>query len=125
MSRELLKKKARYRNIASRFSQKIDRFVNVLDKCTIAPNDSLETVVFKKYLELGDLVKVTAYINDRGYRIRTSSYKGERKFITNDISDILDKQQYHVEHELVSAIKEMKSIDRMLVKMNVKSLLKD
>ncbi|RII32839.1 hypothetical protein D2A34_21825 [Clostridium chromiireducens] len=124
MSEELLEKKAKYRTIAAKFSYKIDRFVNVLDKCTIAPNDSLETIVFKKYLEFGDLVKVTSYINNQGYRIKTSSYKGERKFITNDIADIIDKQHCGVDYELVNAIKEMKSIDRMLVKMNAKNLLK-
>ncbi|WP_297429288.1 hypothetical protein [Clostridium sp.] len=125
MSRELLEKKAKYRTIAAKFSQKIDRFVNILDTCTIATDDSLETIIFKKYLELGDLVKVTAYINNQGYRIKTGSYKGERKFISNDIADIIDKPGDNVDIGLVSAIKEMKSIDRMLVKMNAKGLLKD
>ena len=123
MSRELLEKKAKYRTIAARFSQKIDRFVNVLDRCTIKPDDSLEIIVFKKYIELGDVVKVTAYINEKGYRIQTNSYIGERKYISNDITNIISNRS--IDDELSYAIKEMKEIDRMLIKMNAKSLLKN
>ena len=125
MSRELLEKKAKYRTIAAKFSQKIDRFVNVLDRCTIEPDDSLETIMFKKYLELGDVTKVATYINNQGYRIKTSSYKGVKKYISNDIADIISNINDSVDNELVKAIKEMKDIDRILVKMNAKRLLKD
>lgn len=125
MSRELLEKRAKYRNIAARFSQKIDRFVTILDKCTIKSNDSLETIIFKKYLELGDVVKVATYINNRGYRIKTSSYKGQKKYISNDIAEVISNINDSVDNELVKAIKEMKDIDRILVKMDAKRLLKD
>lgn len=125
MSRELLEKKAKYRTIAAKFSQRINKLVNVLDKCIIDQDDSLETIVFKKYLELGDLVKVATYINNQGYRIKTGSYKGKRKFISNDIADIMDNPASSVDVELIGAIREMKSIDRILVKMNAKALLKE
>lgn len=125
MSRELLEKKAKYRTIAAKFSQKIDRFVNVLDRCTIEQDDSLETIMFKKYLELGDVTKVATYINNQGYRIKTSSYKGEKKYISNDIAYVISNINDSVDNELVKAIKEMKDIDRILVKMNAKRLLKD
>lgn len=124
MSEVLLNKKAKYRTIIGHFSNKLNHFISVLDKCTIHPSDSLETIVIKKYLELGDVVKVAAYINNQGHRIKTNSYKGERKYISNDIADIIYNPDEIVDSELVHAIKEMKDIDRMLVKMNAKRLLK-
>lgn len=124
MSETLINKKAKYRTIIGRFTNKLNQFINVLDKCTVYPDDSLHTVIFKKYLDLSDVVKVTTYINDQGYRIKTNSYKGERKYTSNDIADIIKKPDDSVSIELINAIKEMKDIDRMLVKMNAKRFLK-
>lgn len=75
-----INKKAKYRTIIWRFTNKLNQFISVLDKCIVYPDDSLHIVIFKKYLELSDMVKVTTYINDQGHRIKTTSYKGERKY---------------------------------------------
>lgn len=120
----LINKKAKYRTIIGRFTNKLNQFISILDKCTVYPDDSLHTVIFKKYLELSDTVKVTTYINDQGHRIKTNSYKGERKYTSNDIADIIKEPDDSVSIELINAIKEMKDIDRMLVKMNAKRFLK-
>ncbi|KZL88701.1 hypothetical protein [Clostridium magnum] len=124
MNEALINKKAKYRTMAIRFTNKINNFVRVLDKCEVKARDSLETIIFKKYLELGDVVKVADYINNQGHRIMTNSYKGERKYISNDIADIINNPNSSVDNELVNAIKEMKDINRMLIKMNAKRLLK-
>lgn len=57
----------------------------------IKDTDSFETIIFKKYLELENVQSVAKYINDLGYRIKTDSYVGERKYIGKDITDILCK----------------------------------
>lgn len=124
LSKVLINKKAKYRTIIGCFTNKLNQFISVLDKCTVYPDDSLHIVIFKKYLELSDTVKVTTYINNQGYRIKTNSYKGERKYTSNDIADIIKKPDDSVSIELINAIKEMKDIDRMLLKMNAKRFLK-
>lgn len=124
MSEALTNKKAKYRTIIGCFTNKLNQFISVLDKCTVHSYDSLHTIIFKKYLELSDMVKVATYINDQGYRIKTTSYIGERKYTSNDIAAIIKKPDASVGMELVNAIKEMKDIDRMLVKMSAKRFLK-
>lgn len=120
MGSNLMDKTNRYRAIAKGFNNKIDKFIIVLDKCTIQPTDSLQTIVCKKYIELSDVIKVATYINNEGYRIKTNSYKRERKYTTNDITAIVDRPDGSVDSMFISAIKEMKDIDKMIMKMNVK-----
>ncbi len=123
MNSSLMDKINKYRAIAKGFNNKIDKFINVLDKCTIQPNDSLQTIICKKYIELSDVVKVATYINNEGYRIKTNSYKRERKYTTNDITAIVDGPDSSVDSTFVHAINEMKDIDKMIMKMNVKKFL--
>lgn len=123
MDRYLIDKISRYRSIAKGFNNKTDKFINVLYKCTIQPTDSLQTIVCKKYIELSDVIKVAAYINNEGYRIKTNSYKRERKYTTNDITAIVEGPDESVDSIFVCAIKEMKDIDKMIMKMNIKKLL--
>ncbi len=46
-------------------------------------------VVFKLYLQLENVVKVTETVNDLGFRIKTNTYARERKYSTNDITSII------------------------------------
>lgn len=66
-----------------------------LQKNRIKPNDSLDTIVFKKYLELENVTKVAEYINELGYR-----KEKQKKYMSNDISAILNNKKADVDVEL-------------------------
>ena len=70
--------------------QKIEKIINILEnKSQIKEDDNFETIVFKKYLELESVRAVANYINELGYRVKTNSYVGERKYIGTDITKII------------------------------------
>lgn len=70
---------------------------------TVDVNDTVETIIYKKYIELENVSKVTDYINGLGYRIETSGSKQgktERKYTSNDISSIITNKNVNVEKKL-------------------------
>ena len=70
--------------------QKIEKIINILEnKSQIKEDDNFETIVFKKYLELESVRAVANYINELGYRVKTNSYIGEKKYIGTDITKII------------------------------------
>ena len=70
--------------------QKIEKIINILEnKSQIKEDDNFEPIVFKKYLELESVRAVANYINELGYRVKTDSYIGERKYIGTDITKII------------------------------------
>ena len=70
--------------------QKIEKIINILEnKSQIKEYYNFETIVFKKYLELESVRAVANYINELGYRVKTNSYIGERKYIGTDITKII------------------------------------
>ncbi len=125
MNNNLINKKQKYEELAKKIKAKyrseikfIEKVIKVIENNgTIKEEDTIETIIFKKYLELENVQLVANYINDLGYRIKTESYKGKRKFIGSDISDIIasnvkvDKnlkeivQYIHYEHSLAMARK--------------------
>ena len=67
-----------------------EKIINILEnKSQIKEDDNFETIVFKKYLELESVRAVANYINELGYRVKTNSYIGERKYIGTDITKII------------------------------------
>ncbi|NEZ49313.1 hypothetical protein FDB54_06720 [Clostridium botulinum] len=87
--------------------QNIDKIMKVIEnnQC-VNDRDSFETIVFKKYLELESVKKVADYINELGYRIKTHSYIGERKYTSNDISAII-ASDVKVETKLKDTVKDL------------------
>ncbi|MFA9398040.1 MAG: hypothetical protein ACERKV_07230 [Clostridiaceae bacterium] len=82
--------------------QEIKKTIRFIENNKIVEGDSLETIIFKKYLELENTKKVTQYINDLGYRKATSNKQGikERKYITTDISNIIRDKNTNVDKKL-------------------------
>lgn len=74
----------------------------------VKENDTLETIIFKKYLELENVKRVADYINSLGYRIKTNSYIGQRKYTSNDISEIIISD-VDVEKKLKDTVKDLHS----------------
>lgn len=90
--------------------QKIEKTINILEnKSQIKEDDNFETIVFKKYLELESVRAVANYINELGYRVKTDSYIGERKYIGTDITKIIlsDIEIYKELKEVVKLIQEL------------------
>lgn len=108
MNDNLENKKAMYEELAKKATKKYKNEMKVIkdvikaieNNSCIEKDDSLETIVFKKYLELENVQRVAKAINDLGYRIKTESWVGERKYTSNDITAILTDEKCPVEKKL-------------------------
>lgn len=82
--------------------KEIEATIKFIEKNKVMEGDSLETIVFKKYLELESTKKVTEHINSLGYTKATSNKQGvsDRKYITTDISKILKDKKCNVDKKL-------------------------
>ena len=97
--------------------QKIEKIINILEnKSQIKEDDNFETIVFKKYLELESVRAVANYINELGYRVKTNSYVGERKYIGTDITKIILSD--------IEIDKELKEVAKLVQELNYEHMLK-
>lgn len=116
MNESIKNKKTKYEELAKKITSKyraemkrIKGIIKVIeDNSSICESDTLETIIFKKYLEMENVQKVAEYINELGYRIKTQSYIGQRKYIGNDISEII-LSDVKVEAKLKETVKELYS----------------
>lgn len=98
--------------------EEIEKILDTIDKYSeIKKDDSFENIVFKKYLQLENVKSVAKYLNDEGYRIKTYSYKGERKYIGTDVTRIILNKYAKVDDQL-------KDVVRLIQKRNYESTLK-
>lgn len=97
--------------------QKIEKIINILEsKSQIKEEDNFETIVLKKYLELESVRAVANYINELGYRVKTDSYIGERKYIGTDITKIILSD--------TESDKELKEVVNLIQKINYEQMSK-
>lgn len=97
--------------------QNIEKIINILEnKSAIKEDDNFETIVFKKYLELESVRAVANYINELGYRVKTNSYVGERKYIGTDITKIILSD--------IEIDKELKEIVKLIQELNYEHMSK-
>lgn len=97
--------------------QKIEEIINILEnKSQIKEDDNFETIVFKKYLELESVRAVANYINELGYRVKTDSYIGERKYIGTDITKIILSD--------IDIDKELKEVVKLIQELNNENILR-
>ena len=97
--------------------QKIEKIINILEnKSQIKEDDNFETIVFKKYLELESVRAVENYINELGYRVKTNSYVGERKYIGTDITKIILSD--------IEIDKELKEVVKLIQELNYEHMSK-
>ncbi len=114
MNRNIENKINKYKKIQEKETQKykekmknFKEIIEALEKYSeIKDTDSFETIVFKKYLELENVQSVAKYINDLGYRIKTDSYIGERRYKGTDITEILIKDA-DVEEKLKKVVQNL------------------
>lgn len=116
MNDNLINKKAKYEELARKITSKyrkdmkdIKGIIELIENNgEVNENDTLETIVFKKYLELENVKNVADCINSLGYMIKTQSYIGKRKYTSNDISEIIISD-VDIEKELKDTVKELHS----------------
>lgn len=125
MDKKIKDRVKKYDSASIAFKNKMEELIQIIRKCTIMPDDTVETGIVKMYLLCGEVKEVTDYINNQGYRVKTTSHIGERKYTTNDITSIVDKKNPKVDAELYKGVELMRYIDRMLIKMNINKLLKE
>ena len=68
---------------------------------------NLTEEIFVKYIELERTEKVAAHLNENGHRMK--SVRGERKYISTDITEVLDKEDnyYRVNERIYNLAKFM------------------
>lgn len=87
---------------------KLDFILKVLEGNSINPYDQVETVIYKLYLQLNNVSLVADEVNKIGFRIKTESTKGQRKYTSNDITQILESDKVQVDRELNEVVKMIK-----------------
>lgn len=103
---KLLKLKKKVKKNYDSNINKIDSYLKILEKSIIDESDHVELVVFKLYLQLENVVKVTETVNDLGFRIKTNTYARERKYSTNDITSIITDPFANVVEDLKILVQE-------------------
>jgi len=91
----------------SKIQKTIDCIENIKkysDENKIVEGDSPETIILKKYLELGTLKKVCEFINQVGFKIYDIEYKNGnkpgRKYRPSDISPVITGENLEINKEL-------------------------
>lgn len=73
---------------------------------------SLETIVFKKYLEEENVTKVANYINSLGYRKVNSNTGTAIKYIPKDVTMFLSNKNADVDKELKDLVQGISNKNR-------------
>lgn len=108
---KLTKSKEKILIEADKKVSKINKYIEILNKSEIQENDSFETIVYKLYMQLDNIKLVADEINALGYRIKTFSYKGHRKYQTNDITEIITNKDANVDEDLKEVVQEIQKIN--------------
>lgn len=108
----LQKKIEKYKLLQQKLTNKYNEKMKIINKILNAINskselkecDDFETIVFKKYLEVENVSHVAKYVNDLGYRVKTNTNIGERKYNGTDITEILISD-VNIDEELKEVVK--------------------
>lgn len=70
-------------------------------------NASLDTIIYKKYLEIENVKVVADWINEQGYRRKNATTGNEIKYTSNDITERLKDKNAQVSSELRDCVKQL------------------
>ncbi len=73
-------------------NKKIDEYESIkilISKSVQEPAENIDSKILKRYIEIQSVTDTAEYLNSNGYRIKIEGRKGERKYISNDIKDII------------------------------------
>lgn len=96
---------------ADKKAKRLDEYIEILNKSEILESDNFETIIYKLYMQLDNVTDVTKEINNLGYRIKTFSWQGQRKYTTNDITKILTDKDTNVDEELKAVVQEIQAVN--------------
>ncbi len=84
--------------------KKLKNFMNLVKD---TPEDCFNKLMFKKYIELKGSTKLAIYLNNNGYRVKTQSKIGQRKYTTVDIYNFMvdEGNQTDIDSRIISAVK--------------------
>ncbi|MHC1749459.1 MAG: hypothetical protein AB9856_14400 [Cellulosilyticaceae bacterium] len=72
------------------------------------PNDaSLDTVIYKKYLELENVAEVAKWLNKSGYSLISKSTGASIKYISNNVTERLEDKKADVDEELKQCVQKI------------------
>ena len=96
---ELKEIRSKLRANAQKKVDEINRYIKVLDSSDIENDDNFETIVFKLYIQLDSVTRTAKELNRLGFRLKTSR-NTERKYTSNDITEIIKNKNADVDLEL-------------------------
>lgn len=73
----------------------------------IPPNATLDTIVYKKYLEIESVKEVADWLNSKGYRKKNPNTGNDIKYISNDVTERLKDKNAQVPTELKECVKKL------------------
>jgi len=73
--------------------------------------ESMTELILQKYVQMGKTQDVAQWLNDCGYRI--SGVRGSRKYISTDITEIIDTAE-NVDEQLIQVVRGMQRAGRLL-----------
>lgn len=81
----------------------LKRFNDIVKSTT---EDSFNKLMFKKYLQLKGSIKLANYLNCNGYRVKTESHIGERKYTTVDIYNFMlnEENQMGIDSRIIEVV---------------------
>lgn len=112
----------RYSKIMETLENKVNRFIFLTRSTSSNMGDDLNTIIFKRYIQLSDVRKVAEDLNRLGLRIKTNTYVGERKYLPKDITNILNTKDLSIDDELYEAVDLMRQLDKLLSQINLKKV---
>ncbi|MEG1287649.1 MAG: hypothetical protein RSD13_06305 [Clostridium sp.] len=68
----------------------LSEFIKKSKECDY--EDFIEYKIVYAYINIGSISRTKDYINELGYRIKSNGKTGERKYSTNDISEIINNE---------------------------------
>ena len=108
LQQKIEKYKLLQQKLTNKYNEKmriINKILNAINsKSELKECDDFETIVFKKYLEVENVSHVAKYVNDLGYRVKTNTNIGERKYNGTDITEILISD-VNIDEELKEVVK--------------------
>lgn len=115
--KEVLEKTEEIKNFHEENIKELKDILDFMDKdLAVKESDNVDTIILKKYIEYGSMKEVQKYINDLGYRIKTDSYVGSRKYTIEDISQVVYPYQRYEDEEqrVINADEEFKEMAKKI-----------
>lgn len=83
------------------------QFLKMLCLEPIPEGSSLDTIIYKKYLEIESVKNVAKWLNDQGYRIESPATGEKIKYHENDVSARIKDKKADVREDLKGVVQKL------------------